>query len=175
MRTIIVALLMTAIAGCSSAPFKVAEFPGERRIADNDPIRVRISEADKSRIDPVLSYGRQFQAETGPVWAQVFVGEEADPLFSVESAELRYTIEAAGFAARYTYTLAGTFSFNGTDFPISASASRGFAMNINSAMRQAVELAIVDAAKQCRQIILLTQSVARGLPAEANEEHAAHH
>lgn len=175
MRTIIVALLMTAIAGCSSAPFKVAEFPGERRIADNDPVQVRISDADKIRIDPVWSYGRQFQAETGPVWAQVFIGDESAPAFHVESAELRYTIEAAGFAARYTYTLTGTFSFNGTDFPISATASRGFAMNINSAMRQAVELAIVDAAKQCRQIILLSKSVGRGSLESTNEEHASHH
>lgn len=170
-----IAVLLVALAGCSSAPFKVAEFGGERRIADDDPVPVRISDADKVRIDPVWSYGRQFQAETGPIWAQVFIGEESDPVFSIESAELRYTIEAAGFAARYTYSLSGTLSYNGIDYPITASASRGFAMNINSAMRQAVELAIVDAAKQCRQIILMTQSAARGLPAESNEEPASRH
>jgi hypothetical protein len=153
---IIAALLL---GGCQSGPIKLAEYPGERRINDADVVQIALSEHDKTRLDPYFTWVGRFRLpiDSGSLWKQVFVGTPADPHFTVKTAELRQRNEAAGFTGRWTYTIEGELLLNGRTYPVYAEGSRAAAINANSAMRQAVELGIVDAARKCATILAQTK------------------
>ena len=91
---------------------------------------------------------------TDTIWGKVFYGASDSPAkFEVISSKLDSSMAGGGFAARYTYDVEGKLTFGGKEYPIKAHGTRAAAIQIFSARRQAVELAIVDAAKQSAAIL----------------------
>lgn len=145
-------LLLTS---CATGPMGIPE-GSDPRLTAADAVKVSLSQADKDRVDRyVMAFGTEYRygVATGPVWRKGFIGKDGDPVFKIESAELRQTLAGAGFTSRYTYTVTGELAYHGRAFPITATGSRAAAMAMTSAMRQAVELAVVDAANQSRRIL----------------------
>lgn len=157
MKIRVIALLAILVAGCQAGPpVRLADLPGEDRVRAADIVQISVSDAVKTRIEDEY-FGKsaavgKVKYVTGDVWARVFIGT-GETVFNLTRSELRYTSEGLGFAGRYTYTVEGELIHAGQSYPINASGSRGFAMNFDSAMRQAVELGVVDAAAKCRAII----------------------
>jgi len=151
MRAVLLFLMALLTAGCASGPMILPE-SREPRLTTDDAVAVALSDQDKLRVDRyVMAFGEyRYGVETGPIWAKAFVGAPGDSTFKVVSAELRETIAAGGFALRYTYTVVGELSYDGTTVPITATGTRAAAMATMSAMRQAVELGIVDAAAKAK-------------------------
>jgi hypothetical protein len=153
---LIATVLLLALSGCANGPIKLND-SGERQLAELDAVLVAISESDKVRIDPYfMAFGsKPFPVETGPIWARAFTGEPAaGPTIRIKSAELRQTIAAAGFTTRWTYVAECELSYNGNLHQIHAEGTRAAAMAHMSAMRQAVELGALDAAKKVKNIML---------------------
>lgn len=143
------------LSGCATGPMKISA-GGEQRLTSDDAVKVSLSEADRHRVDRyIMALGSEskYGVETGPVWQRGFTGKEGDPAFRITSAELRQTLAGGGFTSRYTYTVTGELSYHGHVSPITASGSRAAAMAMTSAIRQAVELAVVDAASQSKRIL----------------------
>lgn len=154
-RAALIAAVALWLAGCQSGPIRVAGFPGEQRIGATDLVLISLAEQDRNRLDPYFTWvGKtRHPIDSGEIWRRVFIGAGTHPLFTIEKAELRQSNEAAGFVGRWTYSIEGKLTVNGVSYPIHAEGSRAAAVNANSAMRQAVELGIVDAARKCAAIV----------------------
>lgn len=148
--------LAVIVSGCATQPVHVAEFSGERRISPDDIIAVRLDPASASRIEGVAIGGRTTRDQlcTGEIWQEVFVAhDDASPVLRIDTSELRQSLAGAGFTMRHTYTAHATLTAGGKEYSITARGTRAAAMNGPSAMRQAIELAVVDAAAQCRLLL----------------------
>jgi hypothetical protein len=149
-------MTIAALCGCANGPIKL-NAAGERQITERDSVKIAIAQYDKQRIDPYLTafFGHSPQpVETGPIWSRGFVGGAGDPQLTIKSAELRQSIAAAGFTTRWTYVAECELSYNGTLHQIHAEGTRAAAMAYMSAMRQAVELGVLDATKKVKNILL---------------------
>jgi hypothetical protein len=162
MKTIIgiLVVLSAMISGCQST--KPIELTGTGRgIAASDIALVKISEADRSRIDPMLQGSRRFSVNTGPIWNQVFVGDAGSPLFTIKSAELRTSFEGAGFVVRFTYVVSGSLTINSRTIAIEAQGTRAAGPLTKNAMREAVESGVIEAAAKAKAITDAVESASR--------------
>lgn len=151
MRILACIVAAALVAGCGTpAPVHLAEIPGEKRIAPTDPVLVAISPELASRIEKV----GDLPVVTGETWRAVFIGDSsARWRFELTSSKLEQSIAGAGFTMRMTYTAEGILTNGSQRFTVSGQGSRAAGMAVPSAMRQAVELAVVDIARRCRHLI----------------------
>lgn len=143
-------------AGCVHQPIDVSAQPGERRIKPDDIVLVRLAPETAARVDSKIYL-------TGPIWKSVFVGDAGSPwTFAVKKAESRLEVppQGLGFVVRYVYVADGVLSGFGKEFEIHSEGGRGTGMNTASAHRQSIELAVIDAARQCQRIVDLESKTA---------------
>lgn len=154
MRTAVM-LLMVIIAGCSTAPIQLDTQRNEVRIEASDVVDVALSDADRSRKDFMKTALRTINRpiDSGAIWSKAFIGGPGAPVYSVKSSELRWVVTAAGFAARMDYTSEGELIVDGTSYPIKASGSQSFVVDGTAAIYDAIAGAVLDAARQCREIV----------------------
>lgn len=150
----LLALLPFVLTACADGPIKL-DASGEDQVSSSDFVSIAISESDRQRLDQFVMLGQRGRqpVETGPVWWRVFAGTDPDVTLTVKSAELRQTIAGGGFTTRFTYTAQCELLDRGKIYSINASGTRAAAMLKMSAMRQAVELGVVDAAHQAKALI----------------------
>lgn len=153
----LVALLL-GISGCGTpGPLVIDDIKGtEARLTGADAVDIALAVADRDRVDRYVkaAFGEhKYGAATGVFWRRAFTGGAGAPLLSVKSATLTEAVGGGGFNIRYTYTAKCELSYMGRTYPIEAEGTRGAAMYIMSAMRQAVELGVVDAAKKAKAIV----------------------
>lgn len=147
------------LAGCSTVTIDVTEAGGENRISSADAVPIAIDRGSVAQPFPFLSGARRRLEkgavwDTSKVWPRVFTGRVGrDPVFRVDFARMVATLDGGGFTNRYTFEVDGTLLHDGRVHIVHASGSRAAAMQTGSAARQAVELAVVNAAKRCREII----------------------
>jgi len=159
------ALAAAIVSGCAAPPPAKLDAGGERQLVASDAVRIAILPTDAQRIDDfhVPFRSDTWKVITGPVWSQAFIGNvNADPVFTIKSAELRQTIAAAGFTTRFTYTVHGEVASGEKRLAIDAEGTRAAAMAIGSAMRQAVELGVKDAAEKAAKALLNEGSASHG-------------
>jgi hypothetical protein len=151
------------LAGCVSQTITMGlDGGGENRIAPTDVINVALANGIAGRAEPVHSFfgsvNEKLLLATGGVWVKVFIGGENAPAkLELVSTKLSENIAGGGFTTRYTYEIDARLLFAGESYPIKVKGSRAAAMMIFSAQRQAVELAVVDAARQAKAIIAEVQ------------------
>lgn len=153
-------LLLFVTAGCvqTTGSLKL-DAPGESRIKPADVILVRLSPETKTRNEPAAApltgkKNENIRWDTGEIWAKIFIGgADAPAEFSIIDSDLHFNIGGLGWTMRATYDVNGLLTFNGKEYPINVSGSRAAAIAVPSAERQAVELAVVAAAKQCKAIM----------------------
>jgi hypothetical protein len=129
---------------------------GESRIGRGDVIAVRLDPASASRVENLWGpFGQEkITVHTGEVIRKVFLGYlDGQPTFRVTDSKLSESGGGAGFIIRRTYVLHGVLTVDGKESPVTGTGTRAASMNGPSALRQAIELAAVDAAQQCRRII----------------------
>jgi hypothetical protein len=158
--TAIAPAIALLIAGCATGPAKpiALNAPGEKRISAEDVVDIGLSPDDEARIDPVFMAGSKGQpgAETGPIWASVFRSRsDHTARIEVVSAALRHSIDGLGFTARWTYTIEAVLHLGDETHTIHATGTRAAAIQTPSAMRQAVELGVLDVARQASAIVAL--------------------
>ena len=79
---VVIAMLLS---GCAAQTFDVAEYGGESRLSQSDRLNVYLTLEDAGRVDARYdhSFGEDRQVKhtllTGPIWRQVFVGQEDAP------------------------------------------------------------------------------------------------
>jgi hypothetical protein len=154
MKIMAIAILSTLVfSGCVSLqPISLSGITTERRIAAEDIVLIKFAGLGAAHVDTL--YGGKVPVATGEVWKQAFVGDEkSEWTFTITKSALERSIAGAGFTMRSTYQADGLLRGAGREFEVHAEGSRAAAMDFNGAMRQAVELAVADAAKQCRAII----------------------
>lgn len=145
-------------AGCVTRDIHPASVDSESRIDRNDVIAVRLTPESASRVEPADNDGSEMvhydKVYTGEVIHQVFLGYRDDqPTFEITESHLSHRAIAAGLSMRWTYSLSGILRVNGQAVEVNSVGSRAAAVNLKESMRQAIELAAVDAAHQCRRII----------------------
>lgn len=152
MKRLIISTVVSICSACSTAPIQLTNVGGEERIQAADIVDIAIDPREFTRVD---TYFNMFNSpvrngiETGPYWQRVFRGDGRNGvLFSITRASMRSTIEAAGFVARFTYSIDGQINLDGMQYPIHAEGTRAAGMMMLSAMRQAVELGVLHAAQQ---------------------------
>ena len=150
---------MAALSGCVS-PHRVdiTRMGGENRIGPGDVVNIALAPGIAWRAEPKTDMlgmrHDSMQWETGKIWARVFIGQANAPaIFELISTKIDESGEALGFTVRCTYHIEGRLKFAGQSYPINVSGSRASGMMLYSAMRQSVELGVVDAARQCTAIM----------------------
>ncbi len=148
------------LAGCISSPQNRMALSdgGEDRIQPSDMINVALMEGIPARKEPSENiFGGSFkriQFETGHVWQRVFIGQSDAPArLEIVSTKIDEAISGAGFTCRFTYTVDAILHINGKTYPIHAIGSRSAAAMLDSARRQAIELGIVNTAREAAAII----------------------
>jgi len=163
MKCIIYAIVIVALVGLSGCttprPLALSEIPGENRLSSADIVDVALSPADVSRVDPWFHpFGDKsgMGVQTGTIWQRVFRGDDRSiAKLIITKAEVRESISGMGFTMRYTYIIDAHVMIGDRDYPIKAEGSRAAAMAMFSAVRQAVELGIADAARQAAALLTL--------------------
>lgn len=158
MKRWIAFLMVTGLAACSSAPIKLDSVKTERRLKAYDAVDV-YTDVEDTRTDPIIGANLRTKdfgkIETGAIWRRAFIGKpDSEAKFSVLKAELQWRVEAAGFVSRYTYVIDGEVKSGSMTRPIHAEGSRatgGF--DPRGAMKQAIELGVLDAAQQAKIIL----------------------
>lgn len=151
---VIIALL--AVSGCAHT-YRLTD-GGEQRLQNVDAVDVFLSPRDAQRVERVkmASLAKSY-AETGSVWRRAFRGMgQSKASIAIGETEMRGSPASMGFAIRFTYTASATLTVNGREYALYGTGSRAAAMNHESAMRQAAELAVADIAKQAKHIITQT-------------------
>jgi hypothetical protein len=74
-------------------------------------------------------------------------------MFTITSAAIRQEMVAAGFALRIHYTIGGTLSFDGRDYPIHAEGARLMGSVPYRAVHEAIQLGVADAAGKVKFIV----------------------
>lgn len=154
--------MLLLCAGCASGPMKLADVPGPTRL--NIVVPIDLFPPDRQRIDkhfiftgathPVFATEANNSVVTGEIWQRAFVGDpNHNAQFRIVQAALHDSLEGAGFVMRVTYIVDGELTYRNHAYQVHAQGSRAAAMNVRGAMREAVELAIEDAAKQATNII----------------------
>jgi len=145
----VIGLLLFFMGCASSGPIDL-NTPGEQRLSVADQVDVVLSSEDANRVEPVIP-GKE-TASTGSVWKRAFVGKEGISPASIRivSSELRQNLAGGGFVMRYTYTVEAVLTIGDRQVHLKGEGTRAASTAMLSAMRQAVELAVVQVASQAR-------------------------
>lgn len=149
-----VVIACLALAGCRTVTTSMIDAPGEDRVAAADVIDCSLTPQTIARQDRPTLNGAQSRIayETGPVWRRVFVGNGGSAaVLDVVAAHL--TEARTGYGLRFTYDVDARLTVRGKAYPIHATGARAAGLHFDSARRQAVELAVVDTARQARAIL----------------------
>jgi hypothetical protein len=150
--TIAIATLLTA--GCAHT-YKLND-GGEQRLAYTEYIgSVHLTPSESNRVEKVkmASLAKNY-VETGKIWERAFRGNAySQAKIKIENSEMIGSAASAGLALRFTYNAKATLTYQGRDYTIIGSGSRAAAMQMESAMRQSVELALKSMIDQVRQIM----------------------
>jgi len=154
-----VAVAFLGLGGCGTPrPFPISEFAGEERLTSADVVDIALASADTERVDPWFhAFGDKSRGGvlTGPIWKRVFRGDERSiAKLVITKAELRESISGMGFTMRCTYIVEAHLIIEHRDYPIRGEGSRAAAIELFSAMRQAVELGVADTARQASAILM---------------------
>ena len=153
---LLVALIATLmLAGCETPSSKPTQMPGEDAITAADGIDAALAPDAEKRSEALFenSTGKPVQYATGAIWARVFVGQGlSGATLELLSTRLSEKVAADG-THRVTYDVVARLSVDTKSYPLHATATRPSTTNDQSAMRQAVEAAAVDVAKQAKVII----------------------
>lgn len=155
------AVTVLFFAGCATYPQHLTvEGPGENRVGPRDTTtRIYLlppgDTREESMAGPFSSTkNKRVLLATGAVWHRVFAGDKDSPAtLEIESSDLVNSISGAGFAARYTYEARAVLRFNGKDYHLSGTGSRAAAVATQSALRQSVELALVEISQKAQAIL----------------------
>jgi hypothetical protein len=152
MKTVLVVFILF-LSGCAAPMTLRLDDSGEQRLTDADSVNVALAFGDAERIDRIGSTSTS--ALTGPIWKRAFCGKTDSALGSltVRNATLKQSLSGAGFTIRYTYTVEAVLRVGTNDVVLKATGSRAAAMAAGSAMRQAVELAVLEVAKQTKLVL----------------------
>jgi hypothetical protein len=151
---------LAALYGCSNQPIKLSTASAAQRLLASDAVRVAIDPKEYARTDDLQQMGRIHPnaIETGPFWQRAFIGNAASVCsFTIDSTQLRGTVEGMGFVGRMTYVIDGTLKCVDQSTPIHAEGSRAAAMNMIGAMRESVELGIASATHQIAAVMSATK------------------
>ena len=153
---LIAALMLT---GCETVSSKSIQLPGEDAITATDAIDASLATGADKRSEPLIGNvaGKPVQYATGAIWARVFVGEGlSGASLDLLSTRLSERIAPDG-SHRITYDVVARLTVDSKKYPLHATASRATRAGDASAMRQAVEAAVVDVARQAKVIIKKVQ------------------
>lgn len=100
--------------------------------------------------------------DTTAEWDAVFAGtNDAKWKFKLNHAKLEQQTTGMGFAARLTYDVYGTLTDGKHTYHVTGTGSRAAGFAIPGAMRQAIELGIVNVAQHCKTLIAQTSQMAK--------------
>lgn len=153
MRLLYASVLALALGACSLPPLKLDDIATEQRLLSSDAVDVSISPAEFERVDVHEDMLYSQKIETGVFWKRAFIGTASDRSFTIHSAVLKTSYEAAGFVGRYTYIVNGELNLPGKSYSIHAEGTRAAGYAFFQAQKQAVELGIKSAADQCMEIM----------------------
>lgn len=164
MRYPILLLLVLCMASCGTPPTRVIllDAGGEDRVAPTALVNISLDEDIPGRMETCNNILggeiKNLKYATGAVWKRVFFGTPTAPAkLELKSTVLDESVAGGGFTVRYTYTVTAKLVVGDKTYPISANGSKAAATNLESARREAVELAVVSTAKQAMAIIAATQ------------------
>ena len=149
----LIALLM--LAGCETVSSKPTPMSGEDGITAADVIDAALAPDAEKRSEALFdnSTGKPVLYATGAIWARVFVGQGlSGATLELMSTRLSEKVAADG-THRVTYDVVARLTVDTKSYPLHATATRPSTPSDQSAMRQAVEAAAVDVAKQAKVII----------------------
>jgi hypothetical protein len=149
MRCLLI-LVLLLLGACASPMTIRLNDDGERRLTDADSIDVALDPGDEGRVERI---GRtSTSAFTGPVWKKAFAGntETSTASLHVLSSTLKESLAGAGFTVRYRYKAEALLRIGSRQIELRGEGTRAASAEARSALRQAVELCILDIARQAR-------------------------
>ena len=155
---IITVILAALVTGCAArAPTPVDQLGGRQRWSAQDIVLVAVEDGG-GRIDTLEGWGGGVQIATGAEWQKVFIGDATkDPVFTIDSTQLRNELAGAGFVMRYRYTVTGRVVIGARAYTINAEGTRASAANMPAAMQEAIQLGIADASQKVQAVMLRTK------------------
>ena len=167
-----VALLMAALAACSTAPLPPLSLDvrGQpHQMARDGGVNVALADGGAERVDRLYLFGHESRIgfKTGEQWLHTFIGapNAAPGSLRIIDSRLENTIIAAGFAATITYTVSAALVLPAGEFPLRAEASESYGFDQESAVRVAVDGAITSMASQASAILKKQAPVSADRPA----------
>lgn len=152
MKRVVLLAAALMLGGCVTHTVSTIDIPGEDRITPEDRVNCALVPDIGDRPENLHTSNAYYT--TGPIWRRVFVGDASAPAtLRIVSTELSENMAVPGVTLRDTYVIDAELTFAGTTHPIHATGSRAAGMNHESARRQAVELGVVDMARQVREIM----------------------
>jgi len=150
----LVALIVSLLsAGCETPSSKPSSMPGEDGITAADVMDAGLPPDSEKRQEPIYrkSAPSDVKYATGTIWARVFVGQGLSSA-TLELLSTRLTEKVAADGTRsVTYDVLARLMVDSKPHPLHASGTRT-ATGSGSAIRQAVEAAVVDVAQQAKVI-----------------------
>ncbi len=159
-RFILISLCTMLLAGCVQLPNTALNSASESRISGGDLVNIALSADIPGRRETSENImGGTFEKnryETGKVWERVFIGRAgvAPARLEIMSTKMDETMGAAGFTVHMTYDVEARLFVGGESYPIRAHGARTSGGKFEGARQEAVELAVVDAARQSSAILV---------------------
>lgn len=144
------------VASCSTPVTVSLDSDGEDRL-HGETVNIALTPGVAERAESIFDgsgEATQVSGLTGPVWKKVFVGSaDAPATLSLVKTKLAMSVAGGGFTFRFDYEVAAELQVGDKKYPLRAHGTRAAGRMFESARRQAVEMAILDMARQAKQIM----------------------